>query len=383
MNLLSKGGAVRQSVRRAIQIDTSLAVRTSSRTYTFDAGVDLLVNPEYWTTALKGPAPVALLTSPQLLQRFPRVASVLGDPLILTVPDGEPAKSLDVAANVYRQLVEVRFPRTGVLVGLGGGSMTDLAGFVAGTWKRGVRLIQAPTTLTSQVDAALGGKAGVNLPEGKNLVGVIYQPERVVADRTVLQTVPERDFVAGMAEIIKCGYIADPEILTLATQWSQERLQAGNVLAELIYRSVRVKLNLIEQDEVDLDVRRHLNYGHTLGQALEAAVGYRGLNHGEAVGLGMLFAAAVGELANVASGLVASTRRQLQQAGLPIKLPPGISFETVWALMAHDKKGGLQGREFVICDRPGAARLTSMPREEIARKAFAAISCPASRIDTA
>lgn len=372
-----------RSDQRTTKIDTSLVVRTSSRTYTFDAGVNLLDSPEYWAAVLKGSVPVALVTSHPLLLRFPDVAKALGDPLIVAVPDGEPAKSLDVAAEVYRQLVEARFPRTGVLVGLGGGSVTDLAGFVAGTWKRGLRLIQVPTTLTSQVDAALGGKAGVNLPEGKNLVGVIYQPERVVADRTVLQTVPERDFVGGMAEIIKCGYIADPEILALATEWSQVRRQTGDLLAELIERSVRVKLSLIEQDELDLDVRRHLNYGHTLGQALEAAISYRNLNHGEAVGLGMVFAAAVGELQRGVRGLVTSTRRQLRQAGLPIGAPPEVSFETVWGLMAHDKKAGSHGREFVICDRAGAARLTSIPREEVAREAFAAISGPASREETA
>jgi 3-dehydroquinate synthase len=154
-------------------------------------------------------------------------------------------------------------------------------------------------------------------------------------------------------------------------------------LRELIDRSVQVKLTLVEKDELDLDVRRHLNYGHTLGQALEVATGYRGLNHGEAVGLGMLFAAAVAELSGVSAALVDETRRQLEQVGLPTLVPPGIDFDMAWALMAQDKKVGTAGKEFVLCERPGAAVLTSMPCEDIAREAFTVLSAPVAKDKTA
>jgi 3-dehydroquinate synthase len=374
---------VARSRRDLSQIDTALVLNTRSCRSHFNAGIGLLRSREYWDGVLAGAGTVALLTSNQLLVRFPHVVEVLRHPLVVTVPDGEGAKSLAVVTEVYKQLADARFPRTGVLVGLGGGSVTDLAGFVAGTWKRGVRLIQAPTTLTSQVDAALGGKAGVNLAEGKNLVGVIYQPERVVADRGVLATVPKRDLLGGMAEIIKCGFIGDPTILDLVDRWSADRNVTGNRLRELINRSVQIKLGLVEEDEQDLDVRRHLNYGHTLGQALEAATGYRSLNHGEGVGLGMLYAAAVAELLGVASGLVDETRRQLEQVGLPTAAPATIDFETAWALMAQDKKSGSAGREFVLCERPGVARLISAPTEDIAREAFTVITGPAAGQETA
>jgi 3-dehydroquinate synthetase len=178
-------------------------------------GSGYLDNRKYWNEVLAEASSVALVTSKQILAQIPNLLGALDNPLVVAVPDGEAAKSLAVVADVYHQLGQARFPRTGVIVGVGGGSVTDLAGFIAGAWKRGVRLVQAPTTLTGQVDAALGGKAGVNLPEGKNLVGVIYQPERMVAARGVLRTVPNLAIRGGMAEVIKCGFIADPAILQL------------------------------------------------------------------------------------------------------------------------------------------------------------------------
>ncbi len=350
----------------------SLPIRTDSRTYSFDWGWGLLGEREYWAKVLGGPCSVAVITGGPLVPRFRHVLDVLGDPLVLTVPDGEAAKSLDIATEIYGELVEACFPRTGVLVGLGGGSVTDLAGFIAGTWKRGVRLIQTPTTLMSQVDAAIGGKTGVNLPSGKNLVGVIYQPERVIADLTALQTVPRRDVLAGMAEVLKCGYIADPQILSLLDDWSFGAFPTDGLTAELIRRSVTVKADLVEQDELDLGVRRHLNYGHTLGQALEAATGFGRLNHGESVGLGMLYSAAVAELllGTNQDDLLSSTRDRLRQIGLPTELPERLPFEKVWRFMSHDKKAGATGREFVICERPGVARLISAPGEPLARAAY-------------
>ncbi|WP_204009119.1 3-dehydroquinate synthase, partial [Virgisporangium aurantiacum] len=254
--------------------------------------------------------------------------------------------------------------------GMGGGAVTDLAGFVAATWKRGARLVLVPTTLTGQVDAAIGGKNGVNLSDGKNLVGTIYQPERVVADRAALATLPDRDIRGGLAEIIKCGFVGDPVILDLVDSLPASGSVADDLLRELVDRSVRVKVGLVEQDEQDCGPRRYLNYGHTLGQAVEAVTAYRQYNHGEAVGIGMLFAASVAAIVQGAHELPERTRRHLIRVGLPTRLSAAVDFERIWMLMGQDKKAGSAGREFVLCLRPGVVQLTSMPDHAVAREAF-------------
>lgn len=336
----------------------------------FDSGSGLLPNSEYWSEIRPEGTPVALLTSQPLLDRFQHVRHALGGPPVIIVPDGEQGKSLHIVTSVYERLAAIRFPRTGIIVGMGGGSITDLAGFVAATWKRGARLVLIPTTLTGQVDAAIGGKNGVNLTDGKNLVGTIYQPERVIADRAVLGSLPEREFRSGLAEIIKCGFVGDPAILDLVDSMPTGGPIGDDLLRELIDRSARVKVELVQQDEHDFGPRRHLNYGHTLGQAVEAATGYREYNHGEAVGIGMLFAASVAAIVHGARELPERTRHYLARVGLPTGLSATVDFERIWSLMGQDKKGGSVGREFVLCLGPGIVRLTSMPDRAVAREAF-------------
>ncbi|WP_425804776.1 3-dehydroquinate synthase [Micromonospora echinospora] len=352
------------------RVTGTTVINTAGRTCNFDYGLGLLGSSEYWSAIRPAGTPVALLTSQPLLDRFPEVRHALGQPQVVIVPDGEPGKSLNVVTSVYERLADTRFPRTGIIVGMGGGAVTDLAGFVAATWKRGARLVLVPTTLTGQVDAAIGGKNGVNLTDGKNIVGTIFQPERVIADRAVLGTLPDRDFRGGLAEIIKCGFVGDPVILDLVDSLPAGGPVGDDLLRELVDRSVRVKVGLVEQDEQDRGPRRYLNYGHTLGQAVEAVTGYREYNHGEAVGIGMLFAASVAAIVQGARELPERTRRYLTRVGLPTRLSATVDFERIWTLMGQDKKAGSAGREFVLCLRPGVVRLTSMPDRAVAREAF-------------
>src|SRR5690606_35069949 len=214
----------------------------------------------------------------------------------LPVPDGEQAKSVQVAAELWSALGRNGVTRSDAVVGVGGGATTDLAGFVAATWLRGVTAVLVPTTLLAMVDAAVGGKTGINTPEGKNLVGAFHPPVGVLCDLAALETVPREDYVAGLAEIIKGGFIADPEILRLI-----ESDPAGAVTPhgahtrELIERKIRVKAEVVGADLRESGLREILNYGHTLGHAIERAEDYR-IRHGEAVAIGLVYAAELARL---------------------------------------------------------------------------------------
>ena len=219
------------------------------------------------------------------------------------IPDGEAAKDIAVAAGLWSRLAARRVSRSDAIVGLGGGAATDLAGFTAATWLRGIRLVLMPTTLLAVVDAAVGGKTAVNIPEGKNLVGAFYPPAGVVADLDALASLPRAEYVSGLAEVIKAGFIADPVILELIEADPERAGQPGGPHErELIERAVRVKARVVTADLREAGPREMLNYGHTLGHAIERAEGYQ-IRHGAAVAIGMVYAAAV---ARQAAG---STRR--------------------------------------------------------------------------
>ena len=209
------------------------------------------------------------------------------------IPDGEQYKTLETAQRVYRAAVGHRLDRRSFFIALGGGVVGDLAGFAAATFLRGVALIQVPTTLLAQVDAAVGGKVGVNLDEGKNLVGAFHQPRIVIADVDTLRTLPKRQLAAGLAEVIKYGVIGDPDLLQFVED-RLDRLAAGDraALLRIVARSCEIKAAVVAEDERETEgVRECLNFGHTIGHALEAAFGYEGMLHGEAVAAGMVAAA--------------------------------------------------------------------------------------------
>jgi 3-dehydroquinate synthase len=277
------------------------------------------------------------------------------------VPDGEEAKSLAVLGELYDWLASIPLGRPDLVVALGGGVVTDIAGFLAATWHRGVSVVHLPTTLLAQVDAAVGGKTAVNLVAGKNLVGAFHQPLIVVADIATLSTLPGGELRAGMAEVIKCGFIRDPHILDMIGRDPGAALDpGGDALVELVRRAVDVKARVVAVDAHEHGDRALLNYGHTLGHAVEALTGYRGYRHGEAVAIGMRFAARVGEKVGVSDpGLHDLTVELLSAVDLPTRCPP-LNPDAVFATMARDKKVR-DGLRLVLCERPGVARIVDAP----------------------
>lgn len=239
---------------------------------------------------------------------------------LLTVPAGEEAKSLDVYRVLLHQLATQEAHRDDVVVALGGGAVGDLAGFVASTYMRGMPFVQIPTTLTAQVDAAIGGKTAVNLPEGKNLVGTFTQPRAVLADVGALATLPDRDFRSGLAEVAKYALTLDLELLAeLETDPAPVLAREPGALEPMVVRCVEAKARTVAHDERDTGARLILNYGHTLGHALERLDAFEGRTHGEAVAVGMMFAARLAELRGMASaGLASRTGRLLSSLGLEI-----------------------------------------------------------------
>ena len=238
--------------------------------------------------------------------------------VLLTVPAGEEAKTLQVHQTLLHQLATQSAHRDDVVVALGGGATGDLAGFLAATYMRGLPFVQVPTTLTAQVDAAVGGKTAVNLPEGKNLVGLFYQPVAVLADVGTLESLPDRDFRSGLAEVAKYGLTVDVELLAaLESDPGPVLAREAGALEELVARCVRVKAAAVAEDERDTGRRLILNYGHTLAHALERLEAFAGRTHGEAVAIGMVFAARLGErLGRSAEGLTGRTVRLLASLGL-------------------------------------------------------------------
>jgi 3-dehydroquinate synthase len=275
------------------------------------------------------------------------------------VPDAEAAKTTPVAAGVWAQLGQADFTRSDAVIGVGGGAVTDLAGFVAATWLRGVAVVQVPTSLAGMVDAAVGGKTGINTDEGKNLVGAFHPPAAVVCDIDTLATLPPDELCPGMAEVVKHGFIADPRTLELIEADPAGALDpAGPVLAELVARSVRVKAQVVAADLREASLREILNYGHTFGHAIEQVEGYT-WRHGTAVSIGLVYAAELGRLAGrTDAGLVARHRSVLASVGLPVGYPDpdGSRWPALLAAMRRDKKSRGARLRFVVLDglaRPG------------------------------
>ncbi len=271
------------------------------------------------------------------------------------IPDGEQYKTLETAQRVYRAAVGHRLDRRSFFIALGGGVVGDLAGFAAATFLRGVALIQVPTTLLAQVDAAVGGKVGVNLDEGKNLVGAFHQPRIVIADVDTLRTLPKRQLAAGLAEVIKYGVIGDPDLLQFVED-RLDRLAAGDraALLRIVARSCEIKAAVVAEDERETEgVRECLNFGHTIGHALEAAFGYEGMLHGEAVAAGMVAAAMLSaRLTGFPEAEVQRLADLLQRAGLPAA-PPPVEEAKLLTLMRRDKKTVDQKIRFVLAEQPG------------------------------
>jgi 3-dehydroquinate synthase len=290
------------------------------------------------------------------------------------VPDGEAAKTAGVAARLWSALARHGVTRSDCVVGIGGGATTDLAGFVAATWLRGVPVVLVPTTLLGMADAAVGGKTAIDIAEGKNLVGAFHSPAGVLADLGTLETLPRADYVSGLAEVIKAGFIADTEIL--------ERVQAdpqgatvphGRHARELIERAITVKASVVSSDLTEKGLREILNYGHTLGHAIERVEGYR-FRHGDAVSIGMVY---VAELARLAGRLDEQTcklhRAVLASVGLPTSYAPGV-WPSLREAMSVDKKSRGARLRLVVLDGLARPAILDDPPEELLRQAYQEVS---------
>jgi 3-dehydroquinate synthase len=274
---------------------------------------------------------------------------------ILAVEAGEASKSADVAAELWEQMLEQGTDRKSVVVAVGGGVVGDLAGFVAATFARGLRFVQVPTTLLAQVDSSVGGKVGINLAGGKNMVGAFWQPSGVVIDVDTLDTLPEREYRAGLAEVVKYGVIQDEEFFAfLETSVALISGRDRPTLMHIIERCCRLKADVVEQDErEETGVRAILNYGHTFGHALETATGYEQLLHGEGVAIGMLCAARLAQrLGRVDAAFTQRLRDLLTALKLPLSVPD-VDHEELIELMYRDKKVDRGKLRFVLPSRMG------------------------------
>ncbi len=303
---------------------------------------------------------------------------VTGVPL---VPPGEASKSYAMAQSSWELLGRAGFTRSDVIVTFGGGATTDLGGFVAATWLRGVRVVHVPTTLLGMVDAAVGGKTGINTGAGKNLVGSFHEPAGVICDLALLSTLPAAELVAGLGEVVKCGFIADPEILALVENCPAEVLRAGSrELRELVVRAIQVKIDVVVGDLKETGGsnehpgREALNYGHTLAHAVEKATGYR-IRHGEAVALGMVYVAELARLAGILDKETAARHASaLASVGLPTSFEgagvPEVAFDELLATMRVDKKARGAQLRFVVLDGLARPSILADPDEAMLRAAY-------------
>jgi 3-dehydroquinate synthase len=319
----------------------------------------------------------------------PRVAALHGERLaaardaalrsaVLAVPEGEAAKTAERATALWQEMLERAGKRDSRLLAFGGGSVGDLGGFVAGCFLRGIEFAQAPTTLVAQADASIGGKTAIDLPAAKNAVGLFHQPALVVADTALLATLPRRELRSGLAEVVKMAYLLDPELLARVESDLDRLLGAeAEALAPVVVAAARAKIRLVEADPVERGARRLLNFGHTLGHALEAAAGYQGLAHGEAVAYGMLFALRLARRRGLAPQDAGRLRGLLGRLELPPL--PAASPEALAAAMAGDKKARESGLPWVLPEALGRGRVVEgIAAREVAEELDRFLAAPFS-----
>ncbi|MCP5304846.1 MAG: 3-dehydroquinate synthase [Chromatiaceae bacterium] len=320
----------------------TLTVDLGDRTYPIYIGQGLIDDPELYRRHIHG-TQVMLVSNETVAPLYlERVAAALAGFRVAQVilPDGEQYKTLGVLDQIYSALLRSRFDRRCTLVALGGGVVGDMAGFAAASYQRGVNFIQVPTTLLSQVDSSVGGKTGVNHALGKNMIGAFHQPQCVIADTVTLDTLPDRELSAGLAEVIKYGLINDDEFFV----WLEDHMprlvgRDADAMAYAIERSCADKAAVVAADERESGMRALLNLGHTFGHAIETGMGYGSWLHGEAVGAGICMAAAMSQrLGWLAPADLHRIEALVKAAGLPVKGPDNLSADRFLELMAIDKK---------------------------------------------
>jgi 3-dehydroquinate synthase len=356
-----------------------IVVGLGDRSYPIVLGHGVLAETGVWLKEVAPPGRCALVTNPTVGALYAdtviRSAAAAGfEPVRIDVPDGEEHKNLASLARIYDGLVDAALERNSPLLALGGGVVGDLAGFAAATYLRGIPYLQLPTTLLAQVDSSVGGKTGIDHPRGKNLIGAFYQPRAVLIDLATLRTLPRRQLLAGFAEVVKYGAILDAELFAFLEQELAQVLALDSaVLQHVVRRCCELKAQVVERDERESGERAVLNFGHTIGHALESVTGYTRFLHGEAVAIGMVAEARV----SAALGLcrpevVERLRALLERAGLPVELPADIDSEKLAGAIELDKKVRGGKVKFVALEALGRTRFVLLTNREIVEHAHAA-----------
>jgi 3-dehydroquinate synthase len=339
----------------------TVSVQLGNRSYVIKIAPGLLQKLGGECARLKLGDRCAIITDTNVGKRFakPAYESLVKagfEPSLIVVPTGETAKSLQTVQTCYDQLASHRLERKSFIVALGGGVVGDLAGFVAATYLRGIPFVQVPTTLLAQVDSSVGGKTGVNLKAGKNLVGAFYQPQLVLCDLDTLKTLPRREYVSGLAEVIKYGIIYDAKLFAQLERNLPKLLQRdASTLAAVIARCCEIKADVVGQDETESGLRAILNFGHTIGHAIENSSGYGKFLHGEAIAIGQVAAAKLSQkILSLPSGDVARIEKLFARAGLPVKIKLNpVQRKKLFAAMKLDKKVSGGEIKFVLAEKIG------------------------------
>ncbi len=353
-------------------------VALGDRSYPVLIGRGALRRADVWRDLLPRGGNLLVVTNEVVARWYlaPLLASLPETATVLVLPDGESEKTLASAERIFEALAAARLTRDGTIVALGGGVIGDLAGFAAACWMRGIRFVQVPTTLLAMVDSSVGGKTGVNIVQGKNLVGAFHQPALVVADLAALDTLPDRELRAGLAEVVKYGAICDADFFAWLEQNATAlcRRDAG-ALAHAVAQSCVHKARIVARDERESGERALLNFGHTFGHALEQVTGYGTLLHGEAVAIGMLQAARLSTRQGIAGDEAARRLEALLSAmELPTAPPPGLDPDALLDAMALDKKATASSLRFVLWHGAGSASVVGdVPRSAV-RELLAASS---------
>jgi len=347
-----------------------LKIDLADRSYEILIGQDFLGRSSKLMGEVLKPSRIVVVTHPSIRSLYGDrlVSSFVQDKFstdIIEVPEGERSKSLQQAEKIYDRLMEIKSDRKTLLVALGGGVIGDLTGFIAATYQRGIPFMQVPTTLLSQVDSSVGGKTAVNHPRGKNMIGAFYQPRLVLIDIETLKTLPDNEFRAGLAEVVKHGVITDPELFQyLEDHVDQIQNKDPDCLKHIIIKSCAIKAKVVERDERESHYRMILNFGHTFGHAVESLTGYSTFIHGEAVAMGMVKAADLSVLTGRCSDEVAKRiANLLDRFGLPTRFPD-LDPKAVVESMQRDKKTSYQQLRFVLVKQIGSVEIVDTVSEE-------------------
>jgi 3-dehydroquinate synthase len=335
----------------------TIPVRLTHATYQILVGSGVFENLEHHLQS-------ADLRGPYLVVSQPRIFKAIGRPLknkfpVVLIPDGERAKTLSTVSRVLDRMVELKLTRQSTVIAVGGGVVGDVSGFVASIYMRGIPVVQVPTTLLAQVDSSIGGKTGVNHRVAKNLIGTFHQPRLVLSDPLVLKTLPDREYVSGLYEALKYGIIRDPELFDDFERNTATFLKRDpEAIERLVARCAAIKADVVMSDEKESDLRRILNFGHTVGHGLEAAAGYQRIKHGEAVGYGMIAAARIGTgLGKLDDGERSRIEAAITSLG---RLPAlkGVKTKAVLSALQHDKKVRDGAIHFVLPRAIGRVEIT-------------------------